>query len=281
MSISIITMEFWQILSFVVLAIPYGSSVETETIKGTIYSDNEFIFYVNGKEIARDDFPTILGHNAMNVSFSVENGKDLVLAIEAIDWASNDTGLEFDNRCIGSGGLRAMFSNGVVTNSSWVCKTHTYGPLNWKKCFGAQTVRNQSLQLHLACLQPDTPPLVGCTTRTTPKPEGWTSLNFDDSHWEYALEYDARDVGYGKPPTGCSEPRAYISSDVDSNGVNATCPQNLDWGKANFIWRPDRDLDNTILCRYVLRLEDSTLSFSLSYITILVGLIASFVHNLK
>ena len=156
--------------------------------------------------IARDVFPILQGHNTMNVSFTVETGKDLVFAIEGIDWADNETDLEFGNRCIGGGGIRAMFSNGVVTNSSWLCKTHAYGPENWKKCFGAQEVHNQSLQLHPACFQSDTPPLEGCTVRTIPKPEGWTTLGFDDSHWEYAQEYEANKVGYGLPPAGCTEP---------------------------------------------------------------------------
>jgi len=112
-------------------------------------------------------------------------------------------------------------------------------------------VRNQSVQLHLACILDSTPPLVGCMSRSTPKPQGWNNLGFDDSHWEYALEYSASVVGYGLPPPGCEVPGTYISTD------NTTCPENLDWGEANFIWRPDRDLDNTILCRYMVKQEAS------------------------
>ena len=66
------------------------------------------------------------------------------------------------------------------------------------------------------------------------------------------------DVGYGVPPAGCSDPDTYISSEVDSNGDNYTCQNNLDWGTSEFIWRPDLDLDNHILCRYVLRASGAT-----------------------
>lgn len=257
-------MKLLYVVAILELLLDGACAQEMETITGTIYCDNEFSFYVNGKFIVKDVFPIIDGHNAVNVSFTVPRGKDIVFAIEGIDWADNVTGLEFDGRCIGSGGLRAMFSNGVVTNNSWVCSTQHYGPVNWKECFGAQMVRNQSLQLHTACLQNSTPPLVGCMSRFTAMPSGWINSNFDDSHWEYALEYDVAAVGYGKPPTGCTVPGTTISADTDVNGVNATCPQNLNWGEAKFIWRPDLDLDNTVLCRYILRLENSSMKFSVA-----------------
>jgi len=82
-----------------------GLCQEMETITGTVYCDNEFILYVNGEQVAYDDYPILMGHNAVNVSFTVPKGKDYMIAIEGIDWADNETGLEFDGRCIGSGGL--------------------------------------------------------------------------------------------------------------------------------------------------------------------------------
>ena len=86
----------------------------------------------------------------MNVTFTIPRDEDIVFAIEARDWADEVTGLEYDNRCVGDGGLRMMFSNGVVSNSSWVCTGVHYGPENWKTCFGAQRVR-----------KPDTPTVTG------------------------------------------------------------------------------------------------------------------------
>ncbi len=145
-----------------------------------------------------------------------------------------------------------MFSNGVMTNSSWVCTTQHYGPVNWKECFGAQTVREQSLQLLPGCLMNTTPPLPGCTSRVTERPQGWTTAGCDDSRWDYALEFDDEMVGWGLPPPGCEVPGTTISSGLDPNGDQIICPQYFNWGESKFIWRPDLDLDNTILCRYTL-----------------------------
>ena len=247
-----------------------GYAEKMDTINGTIYCDNDFTFYVNGEFIVKDPVP-ITPHGAVNVSFTVPHGKNIVFAIEGRDWADNITGLEYGDRCIGDGGLRAIFSNGVVTNSSWVCTTHHYGPVNWKKCFGAQTLRNQSLQLLPACSQNTTIPLNGCTSRITPKPSSWTNLDFDDSRWDYALEYTEDIVGYGLPPMGCKEPCAIVSNETDPNGEPITCPQNLDWGDSKFIWRPDLDLDNTILCRYTLKIGNSVAAISTSRFIITVA----------
>lgn len=246
-----------------------SNSQEMETITGTIFCDNDFNFYVNGELVAQDPITTF-PHNAVNVSFSIPRGKDTVFAIEAMDWADDVSGLEYDNRCVGDGGLRAMFSNGVVTNSSWICINHHYGPVNWKECVAGQTVRDQSLQLLPACKQNSTPPLVGCTSRFTARPEGWTAVRFDDSRWDYAMEFSDAEVGWGLLPAGC-ETGAIITRETDDNGDPITCPQNLDWGESKFIWRPDLDLENRILCRYSIKVEDSG-TISLQYgIFVLLG----------
>ena len=143
------------VLLILVQLFAMSNSQEMETITGTIFCDNDFNFYVNGELVAQDPITTF-PHNAVNVSFSIPRGKDAIFAIEAMDWADDVSGLEYDNRCVGDGGLRAMFSNGVVTNSSWVCINHHYGPVNWKECVAGQTVRDQSLQLLPACKQNST-----------------------------------------------------------------------------------------------------------------------------
>lgn len=242
-------------LFLIILHFTYAQE-ETQVIDGTIFCNNDFSFYVNGQLIATDPVPTA-PHNAYNVSFRVEPGKDITFAIDARDLASQETGLELNDKCVGSGGLRAMFSNGVVTNDKWACTTYLYGPVNWRECFAAQKVRNFSLQLLPGCAQESTPSLVGCYARQSMKPGNWAMPGFDDSRWEYALEWEDSVVGWGLPPTGCTDPNTYISADTDSEGVNLTCPQNLDWGESKFIWRPDLNLDNHLLCRFTLKLEDS------------------------
>ena len=128
----------------------YARSAEVETITGTIYSNNNSTLYIDGELVAKDPVP-IAPHQAYNVTFSHAKEKDVTFAIEAIDFADDDTGLELDNRCLGAGGLRAMFSNGVVTNSSWKCRTYHYGPVNWKQCFAAEG-RPGALKVLPACL---------------------------------------------------------------------------------------------------------------------------------
>lgn len=247
-------------------------SQEMETITGTIYCDNDFTFYVNGELVAQDPIPTFR-HNAVNVSFSIPRGKNTVFAIEARDWADDVSGLEYDDRCVGDGGLRAMFSNGVVTNSSWVCINHHYGPVNWKECVAGQTVRDQSLQLLTPCKQNSTPPLVGCTSRLTPRPKGWTEVGFDDSRWDYSMEFSDAEVRWGLPPLGC-DTGAIIATETDDDGNPITCPQNLDWGESKFIWRPDLDLENRILCRYFIKMEDSgTISLCYGLFVLLIAML--------
>ena len=109
-----------------------------------------------------------------------------------------------------------------------------------------------------------------CIARVTPRPEGWATPGFDDSRWAYALEYSVESVGYGPLPAGCEDPNTYISRDTDTDGVNFTCQNNINWGDSKFIWRPDLDLDNYVLCRYTLVLEDSR-AFSVLPSVVLIG----------
>ena len=111
----------------------YGQEPQLETVTGTVYCNNEARLYVNGELVATDPVATV-PHNAFNVEFQVPAGEPVTVAIEAIDFDTNDTGLEL-GRCIGGGSLRAVFSNGIVTNSSWRCFTYLNGPVNWRQCY--------------------------------------------------------------------------------------------------------------------------------------------------
>ena len=172
-------------LSILLLSLHFVSlaAQDYETITGTIFVNNDFRFYVNGELIVKDPVPTA-PHNAVNVTFRVVRGSKVVYAFEGIDLADDFSGLELGNRCLGNGGLRAVFSNRVVTDKSWVCSTYHYGPTNWKSCFAAQTVRNQSQQVLPNCFLDSTPSLIGCVTRVTEIPVGWTMDGFDDSRWD-------------------------------------------------------------------------------------------------
>lgn len=249
------------VLAFMLAVARYARCADDEIITGTIYCNNNSTLYINGELIATDPVP-ITPHNAYNVSFNAKTDEDITFAIEAIDFADDETGLELDNRCLGSGGLRAMFSNGVVTNASWKCRTYHFGPVNWKRCFAGEE-RSGELKLLPTCrvnVSKDDG-FVGCFTRTTAIPDGWAEPDFDESGWEYATVWDEE---YVLPriwpffPPGCRDPNTYVSTGQDVYGVNLTCPSNLDWGISKFIWRPDLDLDNRILCRYTLKVADGS-----------------------
>jgi hypothetical protein len=260
-------LQYLPVLALVILRLAISAGAETVT--GTIYANNNASFYVNGKLVAVDPIP-LAPHNAFNVSFEVPAGTDVTLAVEAHDFADDVTGLELNDRCLGAGGLRALFSNGVVTNSSWKCKTWHYGPVNWKACFAAAD-RAPELKVLPGCffnVSEDDGLKTGCFSRITPVPEGWMTADFDDSGWEYATEWDddyVRPFVWPVFPQGCAEdPNTTISPELDENGNNLTCPSNIDWGDSKFIWRPDIDLDNRILCRYTLSLGNSGYSLRLS-----------------
>ena len=222
-----------------------------EVVTGTIYVNNNFTFYINGEVIARDPVDTI-PHNAYNVTFTIPRNQDVTYGITAIDLADANSGLEFNDQCLGSGALRAVFNNGVGTNSSWKCWTSFYGPVNWQTCYAAAD-RNNSLKVLPLCNQPGVPAFTGCYTYSREVAEDWNLPTFDDSNWENAIEWNDTMTIWGLRPAGCEVRNTYISSDVDPNGDNLTCPEWIDWGSSRFIWREDLALDNTIHCRYTVR----------------------------
>ncbi len=73
------------------------------------------------------------------------------------------------------------------------------------------------------CLDND--PARSCRVQTGPMPKGWTGARFDDRRW----------------------PRATV------HGESAVRPlpvyRRYRWGGAKFIWGPDLEIDNTVLCR--------------------------------
>lgn len=224
---------------------------DVEMVTGTIYVNNNFTFYINGELVAKDPVE-IVPHNAYNVTFTIPKNKDVTYGITGIDWADANTGLEFNDQCLGSGSLRAIFSNGVETNSSWKCWTSFYGPVNWQSCYAAAD-RNNTIKVLPFCNQDGVPPFTGCFAFSREVAQDWNLPTFDDSNWENAIEWNDNMVGWGLRPTGCDVPNTYISSDVDSNGDNLTCPEWIYWGTSRFIWREDLALDNTIHCRYTVR----------------------------
>lgn len=102
-------------VALVGMSIMSGSVVgddDTEEITGWIYADNYFEFYFNGEYIKNDSIGFI-PHNAEYVSFTAPKNGTRTFAILAKDFSDDVTALEYDNNCIGDGGLRAFFSDGT------------------------------------------------------------------------------------------------------------------------------------------------------------------------
>lgn len=106
----------------------------------------------------------------------------------------------------------------------------------------------------------------------------WIYDDYDDSFWDYAVEFPEVTVGWGATPGNASSGSgpAYFG---DANGEvwgpderlpdeligdfadgaerpeSAVDPSELEWGDSEFIWRPSLRFDNQIVCRTTVYVE--------------------------
>ena len=130
-----------------------------DTIKLSVYADNWFVLYVNGKLRVVDPID-YMPHNVVSVDILPEY--PMTIAIMGRDNADPKTGLEYGDH-IGDAGLIVKFSDGTVTNAKWKAKNYFKGPLNGD-------VKNPKVE-------------------HTPVPANWFAVDFDDSKWANATEY--------------------------------------------------------------------------------------------
>ena len=131
----------------------------TDTIAASMYADNWFMMYINGKLVAVDSID-FLPHNVVSVDLLPEY--PITIAVLAKDNADPKTGCEYGTH-IGDGGFILKFADGTVTDASWKAKCFHHGPID-------RDVANPRV-------------------RTEQLPENWFSPDFDDSSWDYATEY--------------------------------------------------------------------------------------------
>ena len=136
-----------------------------DTIQLSVYADNWFILYINGKLRVVDSID-YMPHNVMNVDILPEY--PMTIAVMARDNADPKTGLEYGDH-IGDGGFILKFSDGTVTNAKWKAKNFFKGPLD-------RDTKNPTVQ-HI------------------PVPENWFAVEFDDSKWAQATEFTEERVG--------------------------------------------------------------------------------------
>jgi hypothetical protein len=171
----------------------------TDTIRANVYADNTFQLYLNGELVAVDSI-AFIPHNVISVDILPKY--PLTIAVLARDNADPQTGMEYANTNIGDAGFILKFSDGTVTNGSWKVKCFSHGPV------GGDT-RNPRVE-------------------TTPLPDDWFTVGFDDSDWKTAREYSEQEIDPKQP---------YY--DADFKG-------------AKFIWSDDVRLDNTVVFRHTV-----------------------------
>lgn len=188
-------------------------------IKAEVWADNWFAFY-SGDQLIKEDSVSITTERSFNSeTFTFNASYPLVLNFIAKDFKENDSGLEYigtHRQQMGDGGLIAQFTNAdtgqliAVTDSAWTCTVIHEAPLD-KSC------ENESN------------PVAGegsCGFTSLEEPTGWKDASFDSSTWSNASIYTASQVS---PKEGYDD----ISWDPS----------------AQFIWGPDLETNNTVLCR--------------------------------
>ncbi|MDM8521241.1 dockerin type I domain-containing protein [Anaerolineales bacterium HSG6] len=206
--------------------IPTDTPVPTETpasnsisIKGEVWADNWFAFYLNDNLVAEDSVPITTERSFNAEAFTFTADYPFVLNLIMKDFKENDTGLEYigaNNQQMGDGGLIAQFtetSTGqviAVSNSDWKCTVIHEAPLD-KSCAN------------------ETNPVAGvapCDFISLDEPVGWKLINFDDTGWTNATLYTTEQV---RPKDGYDQ---------------------ISWNpNARLIWGADLETDNSILCR--------------------------------
>ncbi len=183
------------------------------------WGDNWFAAYL-GEELIVEDSVSITTERSFNSETATfEASYPLQLNFILKDFIENDTGLEYigsNRQQMGDGGfimqLTDLGSGEVVavSNGEWACTVIHEAPLD-KSC------------------EREANPVAGvapCTYNISDEPEGWMSADFDDTTWTATTVHSAASVD---PKQGYDD----ISWD-DS---------------AEFVWGPDLETNNTLLCR--------------------------------
>ena len=191
----------------------------TSTFQLDAWADNWFAAYV-GEALIVEDSVSITTERSFNAETAVfEASYPLQLNLILKDFIENDTGLEYigtNRQQMGDGGFIMQLtdlSTGdvvAVSNAEWACTVIHEAPLD-KSC--------ESEANPVAGVAP-------CTFTDLGEPDGWKTAEYDDSGWTATTVHTATAV----------DPK---------DGYN-----NISWdGAAEFIWGPDLETNNTLLCQ--------------------------------
>lgn len=192
--------------------------VQAETYSADFWADNWFELRVDGETVMTDSVPITTERSFNKESFTFDAERPFVLGVVAKDFKENDTGLEYigsRRQQMGDGGVIFQIRSQagetvVVSNTDWHCKVIHTAPLE-KSCAGqSDPVAGQG----------------ACGFDAQAEPEGWDRAGFNASDWPRASLYSAAEVA---PKHGYNE---------------------VKWSRdAQFIWGPDLEQSNTVLCR--------------------------------
>lgn len=183
------------------------------------WSDNWFAAY-SGEELIVEDSVSINTERSFNAETATfEASYPLHLNFILKDFKENDTGLEYigeRNQQMGDGGFIMQLTDTstgevvAVSDDSFACTVIHTAPLD-KSC------------------ESESNPVAGtapCTFEDLGEPEGWLLTDFDDSVWTATTIHSASAVD---PKQGYND---------------------IIWdSSAQFIWGPDLEINNTVLCR--------------------------------
>ena len=197
-----------------------AASSQISTFTAEVWVDNWFALYVNGELVGEDSVPitTERSFNAETITFTASY--PLTIAVITKDFKETDSGLEYigePNQQMGDGGFVAQFTD---TATGAIIAT-TNG--DWRGLV------IQTAPLNVEC-EKSADPDTDCQFETLNEPANWTSSNFDDSSWANATSYLADEVGV-------------------KDGYNE-----IKWdSKAEIIWGPNLNTNNTILWRILIQ----------------------------
>lgn len=240
-------------LLFAASAIAVECPGTPRTVVGTVYCDNQFTLWVNGRKVATDPV-SFTPHQAVRVAFEWNGTSSITYAIQCEDYAS-DSGYEYIESSrpqLGDGALIAEFDDGlgtVTAADSWRVYSATFGPTD--------------ASLSAGC-SPDN--LSACVVEDRGIPEEWTEPAFDDTKWELAAPYSAAAAGWGRRPTWSSkEGCCTLTSPIDRSnlGCDMSVTENeclipreeFEKSSAGFIWAVDLERDNRVLFRYTAKCD--------------------------
>ncbi len=195
-----------------------SQSVMAETYTADVWADNWFQFNVNGATVAEDSVPITTERSFNAESFVFQATPPFTIGLIVKDFKENDSGLEYigsRRQQMGDGGVIVQIKNSsgelvAVTDDKWRCLVIHDAPLD-KRCAEEEN------------------PVAGvgyCGFAAIDEPAGWDQSNYDDGKWKNASVYSAQEVS---PKGGYDQ---------------------ISWDKkAELIWGPDLETNNTLLCR--------------------------------